>query len=73
MFNNRFLVYFAWMVIPNVAVFKPTSQDELQSAVDSCMLTGNSTTKPSQEVFDLDGITMRVFEHIPRCQLYCAY
>ena len=70
---NRFLVTFAWMAIPNVAVFKPTSRDELQSAVDSCMLTGKSTAKPSQEVFDLDGITMPGFEHIPCCQLYCAY
>ena len=34
---NSLMVAFAWMAIPTIAMFKPVSHDEIQSAFDACL------------------------------------
>ena len=60
--------------------YKPKSRDDLQSAVDACLRMSLTTPKPSQELFELDGmciVSMQDCECLPCCQLvmqmFCDY
>ena len=64
--SNNFFVAFAWMAVPALAVFKPTSQDELQNAIDACTnMSLTDTSDPHMWLEDILGETALTWVWLP--------
>ena len=71
MFNFiGFFVAFAWMAVPSLAVFEPTSKDELESAVDACKrMSLTDALDPHLWLEDVLGETALTWVRLPIWQI----